>query len=81
MISLRSKDYVLKVSISKEEKITITKAKNLIRKARRMTQQNRLTSIIVVIDNSRKIDENVLSFYNKVLCNSSDFPVAMINNG
>jgi hypothetical protein len=46
-----------------------------------MTQQNRSTAIIIVIDNTRGIDKNVLAFYNRVLCNSSDFPVAMINNG
>ena len=80
MISLSSKEYILKVSI-KKEKITLNKVKKIIRKARRMTQQNRSTAIIVEIDNTRGIDKSVLAFYNRVLCSSSDFPVAMINNG
>ncbi len=79
MTSLRCTDYILKVSITKEEKLTFNKAKSLIEKAGRMIQQNKLTSVIVEVDNKSSINKSALTFFNRVLCNNSNFPVAIIS--
>ncbi len=80
MTSLRCSDFILKVSISKEEKITINKTKSLIGKARRMIKQNRLTSVILDVDNKACINKSALIYFNRVLCYSNSFPVIIIRS-
>ena len=79
MTTLRYSETVLKVFISKEERITFKNAKNIIKKARRIIQQNSATSVLVEFENKPKIDKSALAFFNRVLCINSNFPDAIIN--
>ena len=79
MTTLRYSETVLKIFISKEEKITFNKAKYMIKKSRRMIQQNKATPVIIELEDSPRIDKSTLTFFNRVLCNNSSFPVAIIN--
>ena len=80
MTTLSYSDTILNVLISKGEKITLVKAKRMIRKGGRIIQQNRATSVIVQFDVASRIDEDALAFFNRVLCYNSSFPVAIINS-
>mgnify|MGYP001476961582 CR=1 FL=1 len=80
MTRFRCSETILNVFISNEEKITLNKAKGIIRKSRRMIRQNEATAIIVEFKDSHKIDKSALTFFNRVICYNSNFPVAIINS-
>jgi len=77
MINLISEDTKLRVFTSKNERIKLNVAKQLIRKSKRMINQNSLSE--VVIDNNPRIDKSALDFVNRVLC-ENNFPIAIINS-
>ena len=78
MATLKFKEGILNVLISKEEKIDFKSAKNLIRKGRRMILQNEASGIVIDIDSASRINKSALDLFNRVLCHSSNFPVALI---
>ncbi len=78
MTSLRCNDFVVKVFISKNEKITIDKTKGLILKARRMIAQNNASSVLIEFENTPRINKSAFKFFNRVLCIDSSFPVVII---
>ena len=78
MASLNFKYGVLNVLILKEDKISIDNAKKLIRKGRRMIHQNEATAIIIDVDSASRINKSALDLFDRVLCHSSSFPVAII---
>ncbi len=69
---------MLKVIISKNEKVDFEDAKRIINKGRRMIKQNKLNAIVVEIDSSSRVDKSAVDLFEKVLCYSDDFPVIMI---
>ena len=58
----------------KNEKINFNAAKMLIRRSRRMIQQNKLTFVIIDLDSKSRIHKGVLEFIDRVLYNNN-FPV------
>ena len=78
MATLKFKEGILNVLISREEKIDFKSAQNLIRKGRRMILQNEATGIVIDIDTASRINKSALDLFNRVLCHSSNFPVALI---
>ncbi|PCI99178.1 MAG: hypothetical protein COB15_04460 [Flavobacteriales bacterium] len=74
MINLTCKENKLNISISANETINYSAAKKLIRKARRMIQQNKLTFVIIDLDSNSRIHKGVLEFIDRVLYNNN-FPV------
>ena len=53
---------------------------NLIRKGRRVVQQNEARAILIEVDNRASIDKSALDLLNRVLCYTNDFPVIMIGS-
>ncbi len=78
MTSLRCNNFEVRVFISKNEKITVDKAKELIVKARRMIAQNKANSVIIEFENTPRVNRSASEFFNRVLCIDSNFPVAII---
>ena len=62
MINLTCKENKLNISISANETINYSAAKKLIRKARRMIQQNKLNFVIIDLDSNSRIHKGVLEF-------------------
>jgi len=79
MINLVSEDTKLRVFISKNERIKLNVAKQLIRKSKRMINQNSLSEVVIDMDNNPRIDKSALDFVNRVLC-ENNFPIAIINS-
>ncbi len=80
MISLSRRDSIIKVIISTDERITLSKANSLIRKSKRMIQQNNATSVIIELEKSSVIHNSAVIFFNRVVCKNSNFPIAIINS-
>ncbi len=79
MVNLVSGDNKLRVFITKNERIKLSVAKQLIRKSKRMIQQNSLAEVVIDLDNNPRIDKSALDFVNRVLC-KNNFPIAIINS-
>ena len=77
MVDLKCKENKLNISISKNERINFNAAKTLIRKSRRMIQQNELTFVIINLGSDSRIEKRVLEFQDRALCKNS-FPVLII---
>ena len=78
MTSLKTNDKGLNIIISNEKNINFDNAKYLIRKAKRIIQQNKARAVIIEIDHKSRVDKSALEFFNRVLCYSNSFPVVII---
>jgi len=75
MISIGVAKNVLKIQISKGENLDVALANNLIRKGNRLVVQNRVTSVILEIENSSYHDDNALILLESTFKESYGFPV------
>ena len=81
MITIKySTEDSVEVFISRAERINFNQAIKLMRKGRRMIQQNKASSLLVEFENTPLIDKNALAVFNRVLWNKSKFPVTIINS-
>tara|TARA_B100000809_G_scaffold241084_1_gene263975 strand:- start:6114 stop:6356 length:243 start_codon:yes stop_codon:yes gene_type:complete len=80
MIQLSFSEPIMKVIISKEERITFDIAKSIIRKSRRIIQQNKAKSVIVELEDTLGVNQSALTFFKRVLCYNNDFPVTIVNS-
>ena len=80
MTSLKCTESILNIYISNGEKISFNNVKIIVRKSRRMIQQNKATSVILELEGAPRINKNVLEYFKRVLCYNNSFPVAIINS-
>lgn len=79
MINLRYENKSVKLTISKKQNVTSTSAKRIIRTSRRLIKQNRAASMIVEVDNASWIDKSARELFDRVLSNSTKFPIIIIS--
>ncbi|PCJ01503.1 MAG: hypothetical protein COB15_00870 [Flavobacteriales bacterium] len=77
---LITKEQLLIVSVSKEERINSYNIKKLIGKSKRMIEQNNITAVIIEIENNCRIDKYASTFFNKALNHSTVFPIVIISS-
>lgn len=80
MIRLRISEETLNVLISKEEKLDLNKAKDLIRKGRRMILQSSAESLIIELKNANRINPPAMNLFRRMVRCSEDFPIKIISN-
>ncbi len=78
MISLNyNNNNTVSLHISKSESVNLITVKTLVRKARRIIEQNKASSLVITLDKTYKVDERALMFFNRILCCSNKFPVTI----
>ncbi len=79
MIRYRFIDNVLNILISEEEKINLEEAKGLIKKGRRIIQQNNAENLVVELKKTNNIHENATNYFDRVVHCSTDFPITVLH--
>ncbi len=77
MISYRHNNNALNVLVSQDEKINITKVKHLIKKGRRVIQQNNVNTLTIELKKVNKINTNAFTLFNKAVTCSTNFPITI----
>jgi hypothetical protein len=77
MIRLIVIEGCLNAKIQGEERITLRKAKFLIKKGQKMLSSNGASSIIIDIDSKAKIDRFTMKFINKIFTCHNPYPIVM----
>jgi hypothetical protein len=80
MIRIEHEETKLKVFFSGEERVTIKKAKKLLRLGCRISKQQETSALIIELNNMINIDQSALNLINKIFNKTDKLPIVVISS-